>query len=154
MIEWLSSKMTTSVTVLVIAASFTGLFSMQAEHYRTLELEDLADAITDLVTEVDLLACEAEVQVNWTSSATSHGLPRDFHGEHYLVQFTTERPYVVWQGTRVAGRFFPSDLVLLDGEDAPVVLLEVPSTTGFILDSELAWRDWGLDQVLTVRPVP
>lgn len=154
MIEWLSSKVATSMTVLVIAASFTGLFSLQAEHYRTLELEDLADAITDLVTEVDLLACEAEVQVNWTSSSTSHGLPRDFHGEHYLVKFTTERPYVVWQGTTVAGRFFPSDLTLLDADGAPVGLLEVPSTTGFIVDSEQAWRDWGLDQVISVRPVP
>ncbi|MCK5251473.1 MAG: hypothetical protein KAQ96_00935, partial [Thermoplasmata archaeon] len=66
--------------MLIIAVSFTGLFSMQADYYRTLELEDLANAITDLVTEVDLLTCEARVEVNWTVSATSHGLPREFHG--------------------------------------------------------------------------
>ena len=37
--------MATSVAVLVIAASFTGLFSMQADYFRTLELEDLLQKI-------------------------------------------------------------------------------------------------------------
>ena len=81
MFDWITSKVATSVTVLVIAASFTGLFSMQADYYRTLEMEDLADAVTDLVTEVDLLSGEARVTVDWRDSLTSHGLPRDLHGE-------------------------------------------------------------------------
>lgn len=139
------------MAVLVIAASFTGLFSMQADYYRTLELEDLADAITDLVTEVDLLTCEASVMVNWTSMAESHGLPREFHGEPYLLQFTSERPYLVWQGTRVAGRYFPSDVNLLNGEGTTVGMLEVPSTSGFIIRSEPEWSERGLDQVISIQ---
>jgi hypothetical protein len=154
MIDWLTSKVATSITILVIAASFTGLFSMQADHYRTLELEDLADAVTDLVTEVDLLGCDAQVQVNWTSASISHGLPREFHGEPYLVQFTEDRPYLVWQGTRVAGRYFPSSVVLTDEDGGPVGLLEVVSTTGFVIGSHQEWRDWGLDQVISVTPLP
>jgi hypothetical protein len=153
MFGWLSSKVVTTMAVLVIAASFTGLFSMQADYYRTLELEDLANAITDLVTEVDLLSCQATVTVNWTSQAASHGRPRDFHGEPYLVQFTSERPYVVWQGTRVTGRFFPSDVALFQQDGSPSNLLEVASTTGFIISSEPVWKEWGLDQEISIQPI-
>ena len=151
MFAWLSSKVATSVVVLVIAGSFLGLFTMQAHYYRSLELQDLADAITDLVTEVDLLSCEAWVEVNWTNVPESQGLPRLFHGEPYLVQFTRERPYLVWDGTRVAGRYFPSEVKLLDAEGETVDLLEVPSTTGFVVSSEPEWEDWGLDFPVTVH---
>jgi len=151
LIEWLSSKVATSMAVLVIAASFTGLFSMQADYYTTLELEDLANAITDLVTEVDLLTCGAFVEVNWTSMAESHGLPREFHGEVYMIQFTSERPYLVWQGTRVAGRYFPSNVNLIEEAGEPVDILEVPSSTGFTVISEPEWCDWGLDLVISIR---
>jgi len=139
------------MTVLVIAASFTGLFSMQADYYRTLELEDLANEFTDLVTEVDLLTCEAEVQVNWTTMAESHGLPREFHGEPYLVQFTAQRPYLVWQGTRVAGRYFPSNVRLIEEDGATVDILEFPSSTGFTVSSQPEWCEWGLDQVISIQ---
>ncbi len=153
MFGWLSSKVTTTMVVLVIASSFMGLFSMQADYYRTLELEVLANAVTDLVTDVDLLACEAVVTVNWTSSGVSHGLPRTFQGEPYILQFTVERPYVVWQGSRVAGRYFPSDVTLVKGDGTPAAVLEVPSSTGFTIISEHAWRGWGLDTEICVRPL-
>lgn len=139
------------MTVLVIAASFTGLFNMQADYYRTLELEDLANAFTDLVTEVDLLTCEAFVEVNWTAMAESHGLPREFHGAPYLVQFTAERPYLVWQGTRVAGRYFPSNVTLIEEDGATVDILEVPSSTGFTVGSCPEWREWGQDLVISIQ---
>jgi hypothetical protein len=142
---------TTSIVVLVIASSFTGLFSMQADYYRTLELEDLASSITDLITEVDLLACEAWLEVNWSSSAESHGLPRSFHGGPYIVQFAADRPHLVWQGTRVAGRYFPSDVVLLDGDGASVDLLEIHSTTGFTVSAEPEWSERGLEHVISVQ---
>jgi hypothetical protein len=139
------------MAVLVIAASFTGIFSMQADYYVTLELEDLANAITDLVTEVDLLTCEAFVEVNWTAMAESHGLPREFHGKPYLVQFTAERPYLVWQGTRVAGRYFPSNVTLIEEDGAFADILEVPSSTGFTVGSRPEWREWGLDLVISIQ---
>lgn len=153
MFGWLASKVSTSIVVLVVACSFMGLFSMQADYYETLELEDLADSVTDLVTEVDMLACEATVTVNWTASAVSQGLPRTFHGKPYVVEFTSERPYIQWQGCRVAGRYFPSDVTLSGGDGIPVALLEVPSTTGFTLISNRVWRDWGLDAVTSVQPL-
>jgi hypothetical protein len=136
-----------------MAASFTGLFSMQAEYYRTLELEDLADAVTELVTELDLLTCEAEVEVNWTDSTSSHGLPRDFHGRPYIIEFTRERPYITWEGTRVKGRYFPSDIIILDGAGVVLDLLEVPSTGGFVLTSGQVWTESGLDTVIDVRAI-
>ena len=126
---------------------------MQADYYRTLELEDLANAITDLVTEVDLLTCKATVTINWTASSASHGLPREFHGEPYLVQFTSERPYVVWQGTRVTGRFFPSDVTLCLQDGTPSTLLEIASTTGFSIGSEPVWREWGQDMEISIQPL-
>ncbi len=153
MFDWLTSKVATSVTVLIIAASFTGLFSMQADYYRTLELEDLADAFTDLVTEVDLLSSEAVVFLNWTGASESHGLPREFHGEPYMIELTGERPYLVHQGTRVSGRYFPSELVLLDDEGERVDLLEIASTTGLVIRSNGKWCDWGLDMVITIEPL-
>jgi hypothetical protein len=141
------------MVVLIIAASFTGLFSMQSDYFRTLELEDLANAITDLVTEVDLLSCEAWVEVNWTASTMSHGLPREFQGEPYLIEFTEERPYVVWQGNRVSGRYFPSDVALLDDDGMHLPLLEITSTVGFSIDSEATWAEWGLDHEISIRTV-
>ncbi len=158
MIDWLSSKVATSVVVLVISGSFLGLFGMQADYYRSLELEDLADAVSDLVTEVDLLTCEAAVEVNWTVTAESHGLPRTFHGKAYLIQFTTERPYLVWEGTRVAGRFFPSPVSLSNDTGGHVEMLEIPSTIGFKVCSRPAWEEWGLNHHITIeallRPQP
>ncbi len=153
MMAWLTSKVATSLTVMVIAASFMGLFDMQVDYYRTLELEDLADSVTELVTEVDLLGCEAEVVLNWTSSSESHGLPREFHGDPYIVQFTEERPYVVWRGIRVVGKYFPSNVLLLDKMEGPIKLLEISSVKGFVIDSRYEWADWGLNQVITVRPL-
>jgi hypothetical protein len=141
------------MAVLIIAASFTGLFSMQADYYRSQELEDLADAITDLVTQVDLLSCEAWVEVNWTASTLSHGLPREFQGEPYLIQFTRERPYVVWQGTRVAGMFFPSDVLLYDDGGGPVELLEIVSSTGMAVSSGPVWQEWGVELVISIQPL-
>jgi hypothetical protein len=153
MIEWLSSKVATSMAVLMIAASFTGLFSMQSDYYRTLELEDLADHITDLVTQVDLLSCEALVEVNWTSAMASHGLPREFHGEPYLIQFSKERPFVEWRGTRVAGMYFPSDVELLNDEGSELTLLEVVSTRGFLIESQASWSPWGLEHTISIAPL-
>jgi len=153
MLGWITSRVMTSVTVLVIAGSFLGLFTMQADHYRTLELEDLADAVTDLVTEVDLLTCEARVEVNWTTSAEAHGLPRDFHGEPYLIQFSTERPYLVWRETRVAGRFFPSPVALLGAGGEPTHLLEIPSSVGFVIESSSRWGERGLEHPITLCPL-
>ncbi len=137
--------------MLIIAVSFTGLFSMQADYYRTLELEDLANAITDLVTEIDLLTCEAMVEVNWTVSAISHGLPREFYGEPFVVHFTEERPYLVWQGTRVVGRYFPSNVVLKGDDGVVVNLLEIASTTGFTVMSEPEWQERGLGLVIYIQ---
>ncbi|UCC93761.1 MAG: hypothetical protein JSW25_03595 [Thermoplasmata archaeon] len=153
MIEWFSSKMVTSITVLVIAASFTGLFSMQADYYRTQELEDLANAITDLVTEVELLDGQVWVEVNWTVSARSHGLPREFHGKPYVIRFTPERPYVAWQGQVVPGRFFPSDIRLIGSDGEETHLLEIASAIGFTLESSPIWTEWGLEHALSIRPV-
>jgi len=150
----MTSRVMTSITVLVIAGSFLGLFTMQADHYRMLELEDLADAVTDLVTEVDLLTCEARVEVNWTSSAEAHGLPRDFHGEPYLIQFSSERPYLVWRETRVAGRYFPTPVELLDAGGEPTMLLEVPSSTGFVIGSSSQWGERGMEHPITISPLP
>lgn len=150
MIDWLSSKVATSVVVLVISGSFLGLFGMQADYYRTLELEDLADAVSDLVTQVDLLTCEATVEVNWTVAAESHGLPRTFHGKAYLIQFTADRPYLVWEGTRVAGRFFPSSVSLSNDTGQNVEMLEIPSTFGFKVSSYPTWEDWGLNHHITI----
>ena len=154
MFDWLSSKLATSMVVLIICGSFLGLFSMQAEYYRTLEMEDLADAITDLVTQVDLVACGAMVEINWTDATSSHSLPRLFHGRPYLVQFTSERPYLVWDGTRVSGQYFTSTITLLDGDGEPVVLLEVPSTTGFVVHSRPMWTEHGLDHPICILPLP
>jgi len=150
MIDWLSSKVATSMVVLVISGSFLGLFGMQADYYRTLELEDLADAVSDLVTQVDLLTCEAVVEVNWTFTTESHGLPRTFHGKAYLIQFTIERPYLLWEGTRVAGRFFPSPVSLSNDTDEHVEMLEIPSTIGFKVSSNPIWEDWGLNHHITI----
>jgi hypothetical protein len=148
---WLSSKVVTSVAVLVITGSFMGLFSMQADYYRTLELEDMANAITDLVTEVDLLTCQALVEVNWTDQAESHGLPRTFQGEPYMVHFTPERPYLVWNDVRVKGRYFPSPVQLFGPDGAPTGVLEVPSTTGFMIQSKPTWADWGLEHMISIN---
>lgn len=149
--DWLSSKVVTSIVVLVITGSFLGLFNMQADYYKELELRELADALTDLVTEVDTLTCQARVEVNWTSELESHGLPRYFHGEPYLIQFTSERPYILWNDVRVKGRFFTSSIGLLGSDDMPVQLLEIPSTTGFVIRSQNVWADWGLGQSITVE---
>ncbi len=154
MLGWMTSRVMTSITVLVIAGSFLGLFTMQADHYRMLELEDLADAVTGLVTEVDLLTCEARVEVNWTSSPEARGLPRDFHGEPYLIQFSSERPYLVWQGTRVAGRFFPTPVELLDADGEATTLLEVPSSTGFVIESSSEWGERGMEHPIAISPLP
>ena len=110
-------------------------------------------SLTDLVTELDLLDCEAEVQVNWTASTSSHGLPRDLHGDIYIIEFTQERPYIAWEGTRVTGRYFPSDIRVLNEEDSPLDVLEVPSTSGFILTSVQVWTDRGLGTEITIRPL-
>lgn len=153
MIDWLTSKLATSMVVLIICGSFLGLFGMQANYYQTLELEDLADAITDLVTQVDLITCGATVEINWTDATASHGLPRTFHGKPYLVQFTSERPYLVWDGTRVAGQYFTSTVTLLDDDGEPVDLLEVPSTSGFVVHSRPVWTDHGLDHPICILPL-
>lgn len=154
MLEWLSSRVATSAVVLIVCVSFLGLFTMQADYYRTLEMGELADAVTDLVTQMDMLTCEARLEVNWTSNTTSHGLPRLLHGEPYIVQFTPERAYVVQDGQRVAGQYFPSTVDLMDARGEPVSLLEVPSTTGFVVSSKAAWAAWGLDHPITVQPLP
>jgi hypothetical protein len=148
--EWVTSKVVTTLVVMVIAVSFLGLFSMQATYYRSLEQEDVANAITDLVTEVDLLGCEAEVMVDWTNASGSQGLPRYLHGVPYIIQFTCERPYVVIDAHRVAGRYFPSNVSLYDPLGAHVDLLEVPSTVGFQISSEAKWMPWGLDFPISI----
>ena len=137
--------------VLIISGSFLGLFGMQADYYRDLELSDLANAVTDLVTDMDLLTCEGTLEVNWTATAVSHGLPRTFHGAAYMIQFTNERPYVLCDGTRAGGRYFPSAVVLLDPRGEPVDLLEVPSTTGFVVHAMPEWADWGLQYIILVE---
>jgi len=154
MLEWLSMKVATTAVALVVALSFLGLFGMQAEYFESLELEDLADSISDLVTDVDLLGCEAWVEVNWTNATESLGLPRTFHGDPYLIQFSRERPYVVHRGERVAGRYFPSPVDLVDEDGEPLDLLEISSTTGFVVSSKPTWAPWGLDHPITIQPLP
>ncbi len=151
MMEWVSGKVATTFVVLLIAASFLGLFGMQIEYYRGLKLEDVANAITDLVTEVDLLDCEVMLEINWTREPEVHGLPRLVDGEAYSVQFTEDRPYVVMDGGRAAGRYFPSSIELLDLDGERVGLLEVSSLAGFILTSRPIWTEHGLDHRVSVE---
>ncbi len=153
MMEWTVSKVLTSLMVLAIAASFLGLYGMQAASVRRIELEDLADRFSDLVAEIDGLACEAFVEVNWTASMESHGLPRSFHGKPYVIQFTSERPYIEWDGERVSGKPFSSPVGLLDVDFQPAVSLDIPSTTGFILFSKATWASWGLDFPVHIAPL-
>ena len=153
MMEWTASKVLTSVMVLAIAVSFLGLYGMQAASVRRMELEDLADRFSDLVAEIDGLACEASVEVNWTASAQSHGLPRTFHGKPYVIQFTSERPFLKWDGERVSGRPFSSPVAIFDDRGGPVNLLEVPSTSGFSVSSKATWASWGLDFPLSIAPL-
>jgi hypothetical protein len=153
MMEWTVSKVLTSLMVLAIAASFLGLYGMQAASVRRMELEDLADRFSDLVAEIDGLACEASVEVNWTGSMESHGLPRTFHGKPFVIQFTYERPYIIWDGERVSGRPFSSQIDLLGNHGEHVDLLEIPSTTGFIVSSKAMWAHWGLDFPISIAPI-
>lgn len=153
MMEWLTMKVATTAVALIIALSFLGLFTMQAQYFEALGLEDLADAISDLVTEVDLLGCEARVEVNWTNTTASHGLPRTFHGQPYLVRFTSERPYVVLGNENIAGRYFASPVFLQNASGEQVDLLEVRSTMGFTVSSEPTWMPWGQDLPLTISPL-
>jgi hypothetical protein len=150
MLDWISGRVATTFVVLIIAVSFLGLFGMQVDYYRTLELEDLADAISELVTEVDLLNCEAWVEVNWSSASEPHGLPRQFQGETYIVQFTEDRPYVSIEGTRVSGLYFPSPVELVDANGDRVELLVVSSTNGFVVSSQPRWTEHGLDHPITL----
>ena len=150
MMEWMSGKVATTLVVLIIAASFLGLFGMQVDYYRTLELEDLADAISELVTEVDLLDCEARVEVNWSSAPEPHGIPRLFHGGTYVVQFTEDRPYVCFDGKRTSGLYFPSPVELIDADGHQAEFLEVSSTTGFVVSSQPQWTEYGLDHPITL----
>jgi hypothetical protein len=153
-LEWLTSKVMTTAVVLVIAVSFLGLFGMQVDHYRTLELEDIANRVSELVTEVDLVLAEVTVEVNWTGASESMGIPRTFYGEPYLIEFTSERPYVVLEGERVKGRHFPGIVQLRDRSGEQVDILEIPSTTGFLLQSSSHWTDDGLDRPITIMPLP
>ena len=153
MMEWLTMKVATTAVAMIVALSFLGLFTMQAQYFEALGLEDLADSISDLFTDVDLLGCEARVEVNWTNATASHGLPRTFHGQPYLVRFTNERPYVVLDGENIAGRYFASPVFLQDAIGEPVDLLEVSSTSGFAISSKPTWMPWGLDLPLTISPL-
>lgn len=153
MFEWLASKVMTSAVALIIAVAFLGLFGMQVEHYRTLELRDIADRVSDLVTEVDLVRAEVTIEVNWTGALECLGLPRTFHGEVYLIEFSAQRPYVVLEGQRVKGRHFPGVVDLRDAMGEPVDILEVSSTTGFVLHSSPAWTEGGLDHPISISPL-
>jgi hypothetical protein len=153
MLEWTISKVATTLVVLTIALSVLGLFGMEAASMRTMELERLADAVADLVGDVDTVPCEASCEVDWTCATESFGLPRAFHGDAYTIEFTAERPYVVWRGERVAGHPFTSRLGLVGGDGAPVPLLEVVSTTGFVVSSRAEWQPWGLDHPVQVGPL-
>jgi hypothetical protein len=153
MMEWLTMKVATTAVALIVALSFLGMFTMQAQYYEALELEDLADDISSLVAEVDLLGCEAIVEVDWTNASESHGLPRSFHGRPYLIQFSEERPYVVLGDIRVAGTYFPSPVGIIDGYGESLDLLEVSSTTGFAVFSRPEWAPWGLDMPVTISPL-
>ncbi len=154
MLAWTISKVATSFVVLTIALTVLGLFGMEAASMRTMELERLADSVADLVGDVDTLPCEASCEVNWTCASDAFGLPRTFHGDVYRIEFTADRPYVVWRGERVAGHPFTSRVRLVDGDGQPLPLLAVGSTTGFIVSSHAEWQSWGLDLPVQVRSLP
>lgn len=153
MIEWTISRVATSAVVLVIALCVLGLFGMEAASVRRMELRDLADAVSDLVVDVDLLPCAVAVEVNLTVSSESFGLPRAFHGDGYTIELTPERPYVVWHGERVAGHPFSSMVRLADRAGAPVGVLAVRSAEGFSICSQPEWAEWGLDLPITLSPL-
>jgi hypothetical protein len=152
-IEWTISRVATSAVVLIIALSILGLFGMEAASVRQMELEDLADSVSDLVVDVDMLPCAVAVEVNLTVSSESFGLPRAFHGDSYTIELTSERPYVVWHGARVAGHPFSSMVRLVDLSGAPVGVLAVRSVDGFVILSQPEWADWGLDLPITISPL-
>ena len=153
MIEWTIFRVVTSAVVLVIALSILGLFGMEAASVRQMELEELADSVSDLVVDVDMLPCAVSVEVNLTVTAESFGLPRAFHGDSYTIELTAERPYVVWHGDRVAGHPFSSMVRLVDRSGAPVDVLTVRSVEGFVVSSQPEWADWGLDLPITISPL-
>ena len=153
MIEWTISRVATSAVVLIIALSILGLFGMEAASVRQMELEELADSVSDLVVDVDMLPCAVSVEVNLTVSAESFGLPRAFHGDSYTIELTAERPYVVWHGDRVAGHPFSSMVRLVDRSGEAVSVLTVRSVEGFVVSSQPEWADWGLDLPISISPL-
>jgi len=152
-IEWTISRVATSAVVLIIALSILGLFGMEAASVRQMELEELADSVSDLVVDVDMLPCAVSVEVNLTVSAESFGLPRAFHGDSYTIELTAERPYVVWHGDRVAGHPFSSMVRLVDRSGEAVSVLTVRSVEGFVVSSQPEWADWGLDLPISISPL-
>ena len=153
MIEWTIFRVMTSAVVLVIALSILGLFGMEAASVRQMELEELADSVSDLVVDVDMLPCAVSVEVNLTVTAESFGLPRAFHGDSYTIELTAERPYVVWHGDRVAGHPFSSMVRLVDRSGEAVSVLTVRSIEGFVVSSQPEWADWGLDLPVSISPL-
>ena len=153
MIEWTIFRVVTSAVVLVIALSILGLFGMEAASVRQMELEELADSVSDLVVDVDMLPCAVSVEVNLTVTAESFGLPRAFHGDSYTIELTAERPYVVWHGDRVAGHPFSSMVRLVDRSGEAVSVLTVRSIEGFVVSSQPEWADWGLDLPVSISPL-
>ena len=153
MIEWTISRVATSAVVLIIALSILGLFGMEAASVRQMELEDLADSVSDLVVEVDLLPCAVSIEVNLTASDEAFGLPRAFHGDSYTIELTPERPYVVWHGNRVAGHPFSSMVRLADRSGGSLGILAVRSVEGFVVSSQPEWAEWGPDLPITLSPL-
>jgi hypothetical protein len=153
MIEWIISRVATSAVVLVIALSILGLFGMEAASVRQMELEELADSVSDLVVDIDMLPCAVSVEVNLTVTAESFGLPRTFHGDSYTIELSAERPYVVWHGDRVAGHPFSSMVRLADRSGEAVSVLTVRSVEGFVVSSQPEWADWGLDLPISISPL-
>lgn len=153
MIEWMSSKVATSMVVLIIALSFMGLFGLQVESYREMERSAVADRVSSLVAEVDRARCEVAIDVDLADPEGAYGIPRLLHGEVYSIELTRDRAYVVVGGQRTGGAPFSCPVRLVDGYGEPVELLVVPSTGGFVISSQEAWCDWGLDLPVTIGPL-
>jgi pectate lyase len=104
-LEFVTSKIAMMVAATIILVSVLGIFSMQREDAKDLELRNIADEISGTINEVNAISGETRINMSYEKSIDGIYLDPEVDGKEYEI-IITRNEVIVRQKDRMFLRSF------------------------------------------------
>lgn len=102
MIDWLYSKVTVVIVVLILIGFFVGFFEWHTTNVALSELQNVVDEVSSDINEINLFEAETSQTITFDRYGEGVHLPTMINSRNYTLNITTDLVLGEWRGTMLA----------------------------------------------------